>query len=129
MSRTALTEYNNARITQTTQNDARTIRTGVKTAQQNPARAGVRWPFELMQNAHDAGPRAGDQHVKISFTFRDNDLVVSHTGKPFTAQELVHRGVSHTPYRLPSLLRRQESSLGGSPVDCGLKPCRNDNRR
>ena len=88
MSRTALTEYNNARITQTTQNDARTIRTGVKTAQQNPARAGVRWPFELMQNAHDAGPRDGDQHVKISFTFKDNDLVVSHTGKPFTAQEL-----------------------------------------
>ena len=88
MSGTALTEYNNARITQTTQNDARTIRTGVKTAQQNPARAGVRWPFELMQNAHDAGPRDGDQHVKISFTFKDNDLVVSHTGKPFTAQEL-----------------------------------------
>ena len=88
MSGTALTEYNNARITQTTQNDARTIRTGVKTAQQDPASAGVRWPFELMQNAHDAGPRDGDQHVKISFTFKDNDLVVSHTGKPFTAQEL-----------------------------------------
>ncbi len=39
--------------------------------------------------------------------------------------KLVHRGVSHTPYRLPSLLRRQESSLGGSPVDywrcaCGV---------
>ena len=30
----------------------------------------------------------------------------------------MYRGVSRTPYRLPSLLRSQESSLGGSPVDC-----------
>ena len=33
----------------------------------------------------------------------------------------MHRGVSLTPYRLSSLLRRQESSLRGSPVDCGFK--------
>ena len=32
--------------------------------------------------------RDDDKSVKINFTFNSNDLVVSHTGKPFTAQEL-----------------------------------------
>ena len=61
MSTTARTEYDNARINQTTQNDSRRIRTKVQAAQTS-ARAGVqwRWPFELMQNAHDAGPRNGN---------------------------------------------------------------------
>ena len=88
MSGTALKEYKIESNHQRTRNDARTIRSGVEMAQQNTPRAGVRWPFELIQNAHDAGPRDGDSRVKISFTFKDNDLVVSHTGKPFTAREL-----------------------------------------
>ena len=88
MSGTALKEYEIESNRQRTRNDARTIRSGVEMAQQNTPRAGVRWPFELIQNAHDAGPRDGDSRVKISFTFKDNDLVVSHTGKPFTAREL-----------------------------------------
>lgn len=88
MSETALAEYNEARITQTTQNDARRIRTRVEAALQNPNRAGVRWPFELVQNAHDAGPRDGDDRVEINFILQDGMLVASHTGKPFTPQEL-----------------------------------------
>ena len=88
MSREALKEYGKATKRQQTRNDARTIRTKVEDAKRNLFRAGVRWPFELMQNAHDAGPRDGDKRIKISFTFKDNNLLVSHTGKPFTTEDL-----------------------------------------
>ncbi len=88
MSKTALQEFQQARVSQTTQNDARRIRTRVEAAQQNPTRAGVRWPFELIQNAHDAGPRDDNDRVEISFILQEDNLVVSHTGKPFTSQEL-----------------------------------------
>ena len=88
MSKTAREEFDNARVRQTTQNDARRIRQRVEAAQQSPARAGVRWPFELIQNAHDAGPRDSDERVKIDFVLYDDQFVVSHTGKPFVAQEL-----------------------------------------
>ena len=88
MSELARAEFDDARIQQTTQNDARRIRQRVEAAQQGPARAGVRWPFELMQNAHDAGPREGDERVEIDFVLSDDQLTVSHTGKPFVAQEL-----------------------------------------
>jgi len=89
MSTTARNEYDKARIQQTTQNDARHIRTKVQAAQDS-AHAGVqwRWPFELMQNAHDAGPRDGNDQVEVKFALQDTRLTVSHTGKPFTAQEL-----------------------------------------
>ena len=87
MSKIAHEEYKDASNRQRTRNDARTIRTKVDAAQ-NTHSAGGRWPFELIQNAHDAGPRDGDKRVKISFTFKDNDLLVSHTGKPFTTEEL-----------------------------------------
>ena len=88
MSELARAEFDNARIQQTTQNDARRIFQRVDSAQQNPTRAGVRWPFELIQNAHDAGPRDGDDRVQINFVLREDRLTVSHTGKPFVAQEL-----------------------------------------
>lgn len=88
MSKLARSEFDNARIQQTTQNDARRIRQRVEAARQGPARAGVRWPFELMQNAHDAGPRDGGEKVEIDFVLADERLAVSHTGKPFMAQEL-----------------------------------------
>ena len=88
MSKLARSEFDNARIQQTTQNDARRIRQRVEAARQGPARAGVRWPFELMQNAHDAGPRDGGEKVEIDFVLDDERLAVSHTGKPFMAQEL-----------------------------------------
>ena len=88
MSRLARKEFDDARLLQTTQSDARRIRERVDAAQQNPARAGIRWPFELIQNAHDAGPRDGDERMKIHFDLCDDRLVVSHTGKSFLALEL-----------------------------------------
>ena len=88
MSKTALVEYEDAQVRQATQNDARRIRARVESAQNNPDRAGRRWSFELIQNAHDAGPRDGDALVDISFIFENEDVVVSHTGKSFTSQEL-----------------------------------------
>ena len=39
-------------------------------------------------NAHDAGPRHGYDQVKVDFTLCEDRLIVSHTGKPFIAQEL-----------------------------------------
>lgn len=88
MSETARKEFDKARVRQTTQNDARRIRQRVEAAQQGSARAGVRWPFELIQNAHDAGPRDGDERVEIDFVLCDDRFVISHTGKPFEVQEL-----------------------------------------
>ena len=88
MSEIALNEYSSAREQQLTRNDARRILTRIDAARQNPVAASRRWPFELIQNAHDAGPRTGDARVEIVFRFQGNDLAVSHTGKPFAAQEL-----------------------------------------
>ena len=87
MSTQAFEEYNNARTRQVIKNDARDIRTKVQDAQQNPG-ADDRWPFELLQNAHDAGPRIGDDTVTVNFELQEQTLTVNHTGKPFTLQEL-----------------------------------------
>ena len=88
MSRQARKEFDDARLLQTAQSDARRIRERVDAAQQNPARAGIRWPFELIQNAHDAGPRDANERMEVHFDLRDDRLVVSHTGKSFLALEL-----------------------------------------
>lgn len=88
MSEIAHAEYDNARKRQLDRNDARDIRNGVEAAQGNPARAGVRWPFELIQNAQDAGPRDQASFVEVDFLQQGGNLVVSHNGSPFVAQEL-----------------------------------------
>ena len=88
MTKTALNEYNQAREQQLTKNDARRIRARVEEAQQNPIAASLRWPFELMQNAHDPGPRNDAKFVEVVFRSEEGDLAVSHTGKPFSAQDL-----------------------------------------
>ena len=88
MSKLALEEFDNARILQTTQNDARRIYQRIKAHQDNPPRASIRWPFELIQNAHDTGPSEGNDRVEINFTLSEDRLIVSHTGKPFVPQEL-----------------------------------------
>ena len=88
MSETAQAEYDKARTQQLDRNDARRIRTRVTAAQENPARASVRWPFEIIQNAQDAGPRDGASFVDIAFLQQGDNLVASHNGHPFVAQEL-----------------------------------------
>ena len=87
MSEIARREFDSARTLQESRNDARRIRTRVKEARETPSH-GVRWPFELVQNAHDAGPQDRDSVVKIDFLHQDESLTVSHNGKPFTAKEL-----------------------------------------
>ena len=77
-----------ARTEREARNDARRIRYRVDAAKQSPVMAGVRWPFELMQNAHDAGPRNNDGQVEVSFSLDGDELTVAHTGKAFTGDEL-----------------------------------------
>jgi hypothetical protein len=59
MSEKALEEYQQARDHQLLRNEARHIRTRVHEARESSHLAGIRWPFELLQNALDAGPREG----------------------------------------------------------------------
>ena len=50
--------------------------------------SGVRWPFELLQNAHDFGAREGEDLVEVEFCQQDDNLVVSHNGRIFSIPEL-----------------------------------------
>ena len=50
--------------------------------------AGTRWPFELLQNALDAGPRSGHNDVNILLSRQGDHVVFEHNGAPFTSQEL-----------------------------------------
>jgi hypothetical protein len=61
--------YADARVDQLTRNEARRIRTKVSDARNNPGVAGRRWPFELLQNAHDAGPFGGRESIRVSVTW------------------------------------------------------------
>ena len=97
MSKQAREEFEEASTQQAIQSHARRIRERVDAAQQNPTRAGIRWPFELIQNAHDAGPREGDERMEVHFNFGTDRLIVTHTGEPFAALELsalLHGGSS-----------------------------------
>ena len=54
----------------------------------SPESSGVRWPFELLQNAHDFGAREGEDLVEVEFRQHGDNLVVSHNGKIFSIPEL-----------------------------------------
>lgn len=73
-------------------NDARRVRTRVDEARRNPEDAGVRWPFELLQNATDAGPRVGADGVTIRIgwvpTTDGYTVIFEHNGQPFDTQDL-----------------------------------------
>ncbi len=88
MSREALASYEHERRNQLTRNEARHIRTRVNEARQAPHLASVRWPFELLQNALDAGPRDGKSHVRVALRTADDATVFEHDGAPFTSAEL-----------------------------------------
>ncbi|HWQ93609.1 MAG TPA: hypothetical protein VN673_18250, partial [Clostridia bacterium] len=88
MSDAGLEEFSSARKAQLQKNEARRMRTHVQEARGNIQRSASRWPFELTQNAHDPGPRAGQTHVNISVSFDGTNLIYEHDGKPFSAQEL-----------------------------------------
>lgn len=88
MSEEALRGYAKAIDEQHGRNEARRIRARVAEARSNPHPAGQRWPFELLQNALDAGPRVNKSSVAINIRYSKSELVFEHDAEPFTFQDL-----------------------------------------
>lgn len=88
MSHQFLKLYSQARQSQAVWNEARHIRTKVNEARGSPHDAAVRWPFELLQNALDAGPRSDRKGVQITLRADRNGLVFEHDGAYFKIQDL-----------------------------------------
>ena len=88
MSKIAFKKYEEARKEQLNRNEARSIRASVAKAQQNPHPAGLRWPFELLQNALDSGPREDRSFITIGLRRESSKVVFEHDGAPFTSLEL-----------------------------------------
>jgi len=88
MSKKALDGYDKVRDAQLEKNEARRLRTKVNDARGNPYDAAARWPFELLQNALDAGPRAAQESVRITFREEPSALVFEHDGAFFGLQDL-----------------------------------------
>jgi hypothetical protein len=88
MSVEALREFEGARSAQLQRNEARRMRTLVNQARGDIHRSGNRWPFELTQNAHDPGPRAGASAINLALSFDGKTVIYEHDGKPFSMQDL-----------------------------------------
>ncbi len=88
MSETALELYEKACNVQAQRTEALRIQTRVREARAGTTGAASRWPFELLQNVHDAGPRATKERVNISFKWDGTTLLVEHDGTPFELQEV-----------------------------------------
>ena len=67
---------------------ARRIRAAVTEARRSIPSAGLRWPFELLQNALDVGPRAGNSSVSIRLSSEQTIVSFEHDGAPFTSGDL-----------------------------------------
>ncbi len=88
MTEKAYKEYERARVRQLSKNDARRIRTKIDDARKDPHLAGPRWPFELLQNAHDAHPRPGKQKIDLLFDCREKRVIFEHNSAPFLSSDL-----------------------------------------
>ena len=88
MSETAYEMYEEALKEQHSRNQARRIRMRVDHARKSSHSASIRWPFELLQNALDAGPRSGRSVVTVRLSREPTKIVFEHDGAPFTSQEL-----------------------------------------
>ena len=88
MSENALREAHEVDREQAHRNDARRILQRVVLALESQLSSAVRWPFELLQNAHDFGAREGEDLVEVEFSQHDENLVVSHNGRIFSIPEL-----------------------------------------
>src|SRR5213592_4903992 len=88
MSDRALKTYREAREAQLVRNEARHIRSKINDARGSRHDAGVRWPFELLQNALDAGPRPGRETVEIWLRQRGEKFSFEHDGAFFTVRDL-----------------------------------------
>ncbi|ATB26897.1 sacsin N-terminal ATP-binding-like domain-containing protein [Melittangium boletus] len=88
MSESALVAYNVARERQLSRNEARRIRTRVDEARKKAVDAGGRWPFELLQNAHDAGPRPGRAGIRVRLATTEDGFLFEHDGAVFQPLDL-----------------------------------------
>ena len=88
MSEKARSEAHEVDRKQAHRNDARRILQRVVLALESQPSSAVRWPFELLQNAHDFGARGGENLVEVGFSQHDERLVVSHNGRIFSIPEL-----------------------------------------
>jgi hypothetical protein len=82
------------------QNEARHIQTKVSEARKNPTTSGPRWPFELLQNALDAGTRPDRETIAVVFHYLPGKLIFEHDGAPFTTGDLAAllSGGSNKPF-------------------------------
>lgn len=87
MSQEAYDLFDRALSEQHARNEARRIRIRVHEARGNPHSASFRWPFELLQNALDSGPRA-DAAITVRLSCTDSKLTFEHDGAPFASEEL-----------------------------------------
>ena len=87
MSQEAYNLFDRALSEQHARNEARRIRIRVHEARGNPHSASFRWPFELLQNALDSGPRTGSA-ITVRLNCEDSKLTFEHDGAPFTSEEL-----------------------------------------
>lgn len=83
-----LKRYHDALGKQVQQAIARHIRTKVRDARSDPDRAARRWPFELIQNAHDAGERQGRDGISVSFEHVNDTLIFTHDAAPFIIADI-----------------------------------------
>lgn len=88
MSDQAFEEFNLAREAQLSKNDARRIRTKIDDARSNPPLTGMRWPFELLQNAHDAHPRPGKATIDVAIDCCGGKVIFEHDSAPFSSSDL-----------------------------------------
>lgn len=88
MSEKAAKAYRAARQDQLVRNEARHIRAKINDARGSRHDAGVRWPFELLQNALDAGPRLGRNRVEVGLRQEGQKFIFEHDGAFFTLRDL-----------------------------------------
>ena len=88
MSEAAVKIYEETLKDQHSRNEARRIRARVTEARRSIASAGMRWPFELLQNALDFGPRTGNSSVAIHLSCAQSIVAFEHDGVPFTTNDL-----------------------------------------
>ena len=80
--------FSQARADRRDKNDARRILAERDKARSSTSGSARRWPFELLQNAHDPGHRDGSRLVDISITAANSILEFRHNGRPFTWDDL-----------------------------------------
>ena len=88
MSEVAVKIYEESRREQHSRNEARAIYRNVLAARRSVSSAGMRWPFELLQNALDFGPRTGNSSVAIRLSCDQSIVAFEHDGVPFTSDDL-----------------------------------------